>query len=376
MSEEGSILDRIIASQQVAHRDQFKPVEVLAKLLELLPEREQQVLVRRFALRGEAHETLEHIGKTLQVTRERVRQIERLAIGKLRDSSEAKSLVQPLKQVVVEIIENEGGAAPERRLTELLAELAPEVPEQVVRFYLDELLADVVEPVSEEAGPFVAGWRLRTASLPALEALMAAAEELISSRGTPMGEGDLARQMAGMNVESPLGGLIADGMQAVKLLGMSARVQRNSFGEWGLKHWQTITPKRMNDKIYLVLKKHGKPLHFKDIVRLINEQHFDDKEAYAPTVHNELILDKKFVLVGRGIYALTEWGYKPGVVADVIEAILKERGEPMGRDQLVQEVMKQRLVKKGTVYLALTNKQRFARLPDGRYTPAQAGVAS
>jgi hypothetical protein len=375
MSADGSILDHIIASQQVVHRDKFKPVEVLAKLLELLPEREQQILLRRFALRGGECETLEYIGKTLHVTRERVRQIERLAIEKLRDSSEAKAYMQPLKQVVVEVMENEGGAVQEQRLVELLAELAPDAPAQVLEFYLDEVLTDVLERVLADGGSFVSGWRLRTASIVALEALVSRAEEIISSRGAPMAEDELARQLAGANLASLLSGTITDGALAVKLLGLSARVHRNSFGEWGLKHWQTITPKRMNDKIYLVLKKQGKPLHFRDIVRLINEQHFDGKQAYAPTVHNELILDKKFVLVGRGIYALTEWGYQPGVVADVLESILKEHGEAMGRDELVEQVLKQRLVKKGTVYLALTNRRRFLRLPDGRYTVAQGSVA-
>ena len=111
-------------------------------------------------------------------------------------------------------------------------------------------------------------------------------------------------------------------------------------------------------------------MHFREIVRLINEQSFDHKKAYAPTVHNELILDDKFVLVGRGIYALKEWGYKPGVVADVMVEILKEHGQPMQRDELVAAVLKQRLVKRGTIYLALTNKKKFARLPDGRYSLA------
>lgn len=374
MSADNSILDRIIATQQVVHRDQFKPVEVLAKLLEILPEREQQVLSRRFGLRGEPSETLEHIGKTLQVTRERVRQIERLAVTKLRESTEAKTFVQPLKQVVVEVIEGEGGAVPEQRLVDMLLELSPEGPEQVLRFLLNEVLVDVVERIDDDGEVFVAGWRLRSASLEALKNIINAAEEFISGRGTPLLEQDLMRHLGNTGLPGLLSDTSMEGSVAIKLLGMSTRINRNSFGEWGLKHWQTITPKRMNDKIYLVLKKQGKPLHFRDIVRLINEQHFDGKEAYAPTVHNELILDKKFVLVGRGIYALTEWGYKPGVVADVIEAVLRKRG-PVTKDELVTEVMKQRLVKKGTIYLALTNRQRFARLPDGRYSVSQNNAA-
>ncbi|MEK7164534.1 MAG: hypothetical protein AAB779_01165, partial [Patescibacteria group bacterium] len=91
------------------------------------------------------------------------------------------------------------------------------------------------------------------------------------------------------------------------------------------------------------------------------------KKAYAPTVHNELILDDRYVLVGRGIYALKEWGYVPGVVADVISDVLKKAGTPLSRDEIVEKVMEQRLVKKGTVYLALASLSRFARNEDGKY---------
>ena len=120
------------------------------------------------------------------------------------------------------------------------------------------------------------------------------------------------------------------------------------------------------------MRKHGKPMHFHDITKKINEIGFDHRQAYPPTVHNELILNSEYVLVGRGIYALREWGYVPGVVADVLEAILKTAQEPMSRDALIAKVLEQRMVKKNTVALALTNKNKFRRLADGRYTLAEA----
>ena len=124
----------------------------------------------------------------------------------------------------------------------------------------------------------------------------------------------------------------------------------------------------MNDKIYLVLKQAGKPLHFREITRLVNETKFDKKSAFAPTVHNELIMDDKYVLVGRGIYALREWGYQPGVVADVVVKILQGGGVPLTREQIVQAVMKVRQVKPATVHLALANKEIFESDDSGRYS--------
>lgn len=369
MSEDsGSILDQIIATQQVSHRQNFKPRATLDELLDLLTERERQILLRRFGLAGDKPETLENIGKSFHVTRERVRQIERLAISKLNQNKQAQEIIKPLKQVVVELLEAEGGAATEDRFIKLLSDAVDEANANAIRFFMSEILTDVVTNLGEANSTFVSGWRLRTVSLEALDNLINNAQEIITAEGSPVSESDLVKRLLDKNLNGPLQGNITDPQVVTNLLQLSTIVKRNTFGEWGLKHWETINPKRMNDKIYLVLKKNGKPMHFRDIVKLINEQGFDHKKAYAPTVHNELILDDKFVLVGRGIYALKEWGYKPGVVVDVIEALLKDKGQPMYRDELVEEVLKQRLVKKGTVYLALTNKKKFTKLPDGRYT--------
>lgn len=108
-------------------------------------------------------------------------------------------------------------------------------------------------------------------------------------------------------------------------------------------------------------------MHFTKIAERINKIHFDSRKAYPPTVHNELILNARYILVGRGIYALKEWGYKPGVVAEVISDILKKAGQPMKRGEIVDSVLKQRLVKKNTIHLALTDQKRFNKLSDGRY---------
>ncbi len=366
--DNSSILDKIIATQQVTHRENFKPRTILNNLLTLLTEREREIIWRRFGLSGDKEETLENIGKTFHVTRERIRQIERLAVSKLTSSSQAELITKELKQVVVELLEAEGGVCAEKRLMTLLAEAGDDYNNtNILRFFLSEILADIVAPVGGDDTHYLPGWRLRTAELAAVEALINQAQEIITARGAPIAEDELAQLLITQKPSSPLQGVLSDASVILNLLQLSANIRRNTFGEWGLRHWETISPKRMNDKIYLILKKNGKPMHFRDIVRMINEQSFDHKKAYAPTVHNELILDDKFVLVGRGIYALKEWGYKPGVVADVMVEVLKEKGQPMTRDEIVEAVLKQRLVKKGTIYLALTNKKKFNRLPDGRY---------
>lgn len=59
----------------------------LQQLLEVLTPRERRVIMLRFGLGGEGEHTLEEIGKQFDLSRERIRQIEQVAMGKLRGSS-------------------------------------------------------------------------------------------------------------------------------------------------------------------------------------------------------------------------------------------------------------------------------------------------
>ena len=72
------------------------------------------------------------------------------------------------------------------------------------------------------------------------------------------------------------------------------------------------------------------------------------------------------MLVGRGLYALTEWGYKPGVVRDVIREALEKEG-PMKKDEIIKQVKKARFVKDNTILVNLNDSRYFKRLKDGRY---------
>jgi len=57
----------------------------LGEWLEQLPEKQREVLVRRFGLLHHQEETLEHVGREIGLTRERVRQIQVDALRRLRD---------------------------------------------------------------------------------------------------------------------------------------------------------------------------------------------------------------------------------------------------------------------------------------------------
>ncbi|OJI06290.1 hypothetical protein BK004_04500 [bacterium CG10_46_32] len=372
ISETNSILDKVMAVKQEEDLASFNPVEIISKLFSELGSREQDILRRRFGLHGKGNETLEQIGKNYNVTRERVRQIENAAIRNIRSFNYFEETVKPVEMVVLAALEKHGGIMSEEHMLEyvLQGEQSDEAYCKHLLFLLEKLTKNRI--VREQRTGFRPSWRIDFVDWVRLEQTVAELERILSEQGEPITREDLLEKFTKtpvFNDHQLHFNFDPESAEPIHAhLRATERIRPNPFGEWGLSHWNTVTPKRMGDKIYLVMKKHGKPLHFRDIADHINGAQFDAKKAYPPTVHNELILDERYVLVGRGIYGLKEWGFVPGVVSDVILSILKNTDASLTRDEIVDEVLKQRMVKKGTVYLALSNDERFKKDGDGRFT--------
>jgi len=356
-----SILDKVMENKQAENLSQFDPQALLFAMFETLNEREQEVLNRRFGLKGNKAQTLEAIGKHFGVTRERVRQIETGSIKKLHKLENLDDLLKQIQTVLFQVLEQHGGILEENHLLDLvLAKYEDSVQHRaILLFFMEKLLADHFGYLSHP-DHYHRSWKLATVNDDEVTQLITELITAIDSQGEPIEEDAFVQQMLEQ----------LEGHTEAKLKGhlrIAKSLKQNIFGHWGKADWNTITPKRMNDKIHLVLKEVQKPLHFTEIAEKINELKFDHKTAYPATVHNELILDDKYVLVGRGIYALSEWGYRPGVVADVIERVLRDAEKPLTREEIVQRVLEQRIVGKSTIHLALMNKNKFSKTTEGAY---------
>lgn len=373
--QKNSILDRILSSQHAEAMERLSPSETVSQLLRELTTKEADVVRRRCALGGRPPETLERIGRGYQVTRERIRQIERLAITKMKAAPRAKDLLQPSVVAVTQVLSTHGGFLERGVLLRTLLEVAGESTENhlALEFLLTYLVDDHVEPLTPSR-ELRAGWKLKRTPPGDLRALVHALTAFFERRGSPLNQDVFVREFLSSPEARALTTAPTD-EAALAAVDLATALGHNPFGEYGLASWGPIHPRRMNDKIRLVLERAAQPLHFTEIAKRINEAGFDDRTAYPPTIHNELILDDQYVLVGRGIYALRAWGYRPGVVADVIADILRESDAPLNRAQLVDAVLKRRLVKRNTVHLALTNRGRFARQTDGTYRLAGTAVS-
>jgi hypothetical protein len=329
-------------------------------LLASLDSRSKDIVSRRYGIASGTSETLESIGKEYGITRERVRQIQSQARRALR---EHKADLEPVARVFLDIFQRYGGILAEAHVVQLVNEYSQKAyPATITSFYLDVL--PPYEYVSRDS-TFAPHWRHNDVRQPHANKVVEVAESILTTHKHPIAEEKLLAFVTSALHEA---GVRVPEAHVRAELTASKRIAKTTFGEWGLTEWPETNPRGVGDKAYAVMRRHGKPEHFTKITELINQADFDHKKANPQTVHNELIKDERFVLVGRGLYGLAEWGYIPGTVADVIASLLSQAGKPLTRDEVVEKVMEQRHVKKNTILLGLQNHSRFQRTPEDRYT--------
>ncbi len=346
--------------------------KVANALLKTLPDRGREVLERRYGITGEP-ETLEAIGEDFGVTRERVRQIEDSAFSQLRKSNEvaqAESIFNAIHKHISDHGEH-------RREARLLSDFGGEKHSPTLLFLLD-LGAPFTR--RNETKDHHTLWTVNPSRVEHLENLITVVEDYLDTVGKPLDAATFWKEVERIARKERIG-IAKKALES--WLDISKAIVQNRFGEWGLAEWPEIIPKSVGDKAYIVLRRDGKPLHFSDIVERMNQVHFvpaqvaksgprSARPAHTQTVHNELIKDNRFVLVGRGIYALKEWGYEPGTVKDVLVKIMKSSKEPLPVNKILAQVAKVRMVKPNTVLLNLQNKRLFSRTSRGEYTLRKA----
>ncbi len=330
--------------------------KVLNDFFLILSEKEQTVITKRFALDAKPRQTLEKIGKHFSVTRERIRQIENIALQKLRRNI-GNTHLQRINKLAKEILEENGNIMREEALiAEILNRAHVEKTSTTGSIIKLGLTIDPDLEKEETSKVFFPFWRLNSIPVDVIEKISGANYKSLKKYG------DLTLEKALLQrVQSLFKSGDTTAPQIVSILSIDRRLRRMEKGQWGLMEWRHVNPKSIRDKANIILKKAKKPLHFIEIANQISQTGFDKKVVTVQAVHNDLIRYPEFVLVGRGMYALTEWGYEAGTVSDVIAKILQENG-PMKKKNIVTEVLKQRDVKLGTISLNLQKNPAFVRV--------------
>lgn len=338
----------------------FKPKDVSKRLLTGLSDRAKDVLVKRYGLGNDNRRlTLEAIGQEYGITRERVRQIENFALAAIKKTSLFKEIDASHFNDLQAFMEDFGGVVHER---DFLAAISADANTQNhIHFYL--VLSDAFTKLKED-DEFHHRWTTNSAMA---ERVHKSIRNLCNqfSENDLVSEGELVSNFLNELKDVTKDPRVKD--FARRWIGISKIIGQNPLGEWGLASSPNVHMRGIRDYAFLVLRRHGSPMHFSEVAKEI-EKTFH-KKAHPATCHNELIKDQRFVLVGRGLYALSEWGYTPGVVADVIRNILKKTG-PLNREEIIDKVLKERHVKENTIVVNLQNPKYFKKDKQGRYSLA------
>ncbi len=335
----------------------FKPKQVTKRLLSSLHDRAREVMISRYGLGTDSERmTLEAIGNVYSITRERVRQIENSAFTNIRKSDEYKKekvVFDELEKILHEL----GGIVSEETLLNHITK--DKALQNHTNFLL--VLGDAFKKEKEDE-EFKHRWYIDSD-------LSKKVHESLRQLYKGLSDDDLVSETE----------LIAQFLDHVKglsekykndevlkrWLGMSKQIGKNPLGEWGLVSSPNVKTKGIRDYAFLAMRKHGSPIHFRDIAKIITD--LFHKKAHPATTHNELIKDERFVLVGRGLYALSEWGYLSGVVKDVIKKVLDKNG-PLTKDEIIEKVLKERYVKENTILVNLQNPKFFKKSKEGKYS--------
>lgn len=336
----------------------FDTPALVKRLLADVPPRAREVLTLRFGLgTSPVRQTLEEIGSRWGVTRERVRQIEAAGLESIRGNKAFGESADSFEKLRGHIA-SQGGIVAEE---ELLASLSKdEKARNRVRFLLVVGSAFFRE---RETDDFYARWHVDADTANLVHAALSRLYTSLSDEDV-VPESELMNRF--LDELKDVNDAYRNEEVLKRWLALSKNIAANPLAEWGRVTAPSIRTKGIRDYAYLAIKRHGKPMHFTEVAKVIGT--LFGKRAHIATTHNELIKDPRFVLVGRGLYALSEWGYKPGVVRDVIRDALAKKS--LTKDEVVAAVKKTRYVKDNTILVNLNDRRYFKRLKDGTYQSA------
>ncbi len=337
--------------------------KIIEDLFAGLDARQKKVLTKRYGLDSGEEMTLAELGKSFGVTRERIRQIEALALNDVRKGAKEGHLNE-LVAAVTEALKKTGGVRREDHLLDEIKHFAHEADAAAnfanqVRFLLEISKAVVYH---REDDSLHGHWHLSlTHQKKALDFLDSLVKHLKDKKHETLHSKKFDQFFHEVVELHKLEKEVARHYVAI-----SKKFGSNLYGDFGLTEWPEVKPRVSRDWIYLILKKAGKPLHFGEIASEIRRLR-PSKKTNTQTIHNELIKDKRFILVGRGIYGLRETDTMPsGTIRDILIHILKAEGSMKPKD-LIAKVLEHRIFKENTILFNLQNKKYFERLADGRY---------
>ena len=331
---------------------------ILGSLKIIEQEREKEIISRRFGLKG-SKETLEQIGETLSITRERVRQLEKAILIRLQISAEENQIPElaAAEKILIRNLTEMGRVARLDSLATKIYGKTATASEQNGIYFIATFAKNLT--VIEENDRYYSA--IGIAEYGDSAVIRGKVDKIVSVIATNKQPMTLDELDSKLDYEHP---------DHIKAVASISKLLATLNGVWGLAKWPSVNPKNIRDKIFVILETRKEPMHFSEIADEIKNSNFKRKNVTVQAIHNELIKDSRFILIGRGIYALNTWGYKKGTISDIITSVLEKSPEPLSKEEIVKQVLKTRKVKETTILLNLQNKKLFKKVDKNSYTTA------
>lgn len=334
----------------------FDSKKVVQSLLGVLPPRAKDIIKKRYGLGNDVSKmTLEAIGNEYKITRERVRQIENFSLQHIRKSKAFEEISHVFEELKG-LMKKYGGVVQEKEFFDHIS--SDKKIQNHINFFLT--LGEDFKRLKED-DDFHHRWSVDPVAEEAVHKALHALHKKLSEHDL-VSETEIVLKFL-EEVRATVKEF-EDQEMISRWLKLSKRIGRNSLGEWGIAKSPNIKTRGIRDFAYLVIRKNGSPMHFTEVASQIKKVF--GKRAHVATCHNELIKDSRFVLVGRGLYALKEWGYSKGTVKDIIRSVIEKYG-PQTKEEIVKRVMRERYVKENTIMVNLQSSKLFGRDSEGKY---------
>ena len=342
----------------------------LADILQYCKAKEQLILIKKFGLQTGKEMPLQQIGMEFGMTRERARQIEKQALMRFRRLFVGNEKYLKIISEAEKILVTNGGVMPEDTLIEKLVskwvfKFSGQELKLVLRsdynltylsrnkilnksFYVDTLYEDLLTNIA----------------LATLKHF-----EKTNTYESVYDFIDILKKDFGK--KNPDITYLQDNQFYLNLLKIVKNISMFD-GKIGLSTFTSVNPKTIKSKLLYVFRIHGKPLHYQDAAAMVTE-YFPGKAVKITTAHNELVKSNDvFVNVWLWLYSLKERWVIGGTVLEILTRILKKAARPMSTKEIMQNILKEKMIAPNTVLLNLhKHKDVFVKNDKWMYSLAE-----
>jgi DNA-directed RNA polymerase alpha subunit len=348
-----------LLEERLTNNSTLSLIEIIANLLAPLKQRDSLILTWRYGLDGNDPLTLEQIGQKLAITREGVRYINITAVDFITNPYSSRFMRRIVIKLTQALEENQGILSPvaAQELLCAFGEYKPITLDSLLRFVLlfaKDNIKHIKRPsiITLKRKPY-------NTYIPHLSAIVRVFKSLLKQARAPI---EINKMLSRFRVEFPEQSIARQipSEYLKRYFELHPDIEITPDNEYVLKRWVKIGLVDM----LMLLRQHGKPLHYSQITKLLNENLAQEEQIRIHLMRTKLAYyDDIFVRVGHGIFGLLEWGLVVEKnLADAAVRVLSEAGHTLTIKEIEDKVLETWHVQRHSIKAAVSRNPRIVKL--------------